>query len=1070
MTFGCGDSFDHTFTADSSPRIPLSLSAREDAGIPVLPAALLTETDPFLLPVHILLPPDAPHTIVNYALFIQPTYLNIPSPDLSQEYITFQVSAPSTQTTTFTQTLTDAQTTHHLNIYFPDLSQAHWQNFTFRLTCAGIGTYAARWYINDVPHSCGSIAQHTMERIASHSEVGINVDVRLDSSENTAFALEYTLHIEPASPYVPIIPESDTVYYLSIELNEPTTFTHQLSSPEGDRNVRVEAAIFPMIGGQAAGRDFTFWLECNGPNAEITTASIEFQNWAYEPLWLLCFTPITQFIDESAGSPPRLSINVAMPDSLLPAFNQFTLHIIPAGEEMPFDSLPPTATPTSFNAVAITLAPPRPTATPFVIDLATAVIEAPTLRLISPDDGAIFNTQPITLMWTSLANISLYEIDIETCELQSGGCRNEQITTNNNSYTLSLSEDTPRLFTWKVRALLSDGTFTDYSAARTFTFMNTATPTTFGAIAITLAPPTPTATPTSFSAVAITLAPPTPTATPFIPSFPTATPVSGPGCPGPTAVDNGNALIGMIAGIGAANSNGKPDVINLDAGCTYAVTGPGSPLTINADGGNPLTINGNGATISGGGSVRVFRITSGATLNLNNVTIRDGRNGIYNHGGSVNISGGVITGNSRSFGGGIFNSGTMTIANSTIAGNTATSSGGGVFNIGTMTIINSTITGNTASNNGGGIANASSSIVNDGVVYQVSFGTMTITNSTIARNFAGIGGGLFHTTGPTVLSLQNSIASNNFGGDCVQITHSGPNLGCDGSVQGSALLGDFNGSYIPLLGGSAAIDAGDSSLCPTTDQIGNERNDGNGDGSVVCDLGAIEAQFTITTIPINAVQPILPTAPQDSSLLTATETSIPLRPSDTPMPIRPSDTSIPLRLSDTPIPIRPTNTSIPLRPSDTPIPIRPTNTSIPPRPSDTPIPIRPSDTPAPILPTDLPIAPIDRDFALLVRAGEAASLSDTISFPDGDTSDTISITVEGVGRDPINYTFTLNCTAVGTEFVQWAIMRGRGGLGCGQSITLTFSAEANQQVVQIFLPNNARRSYVNYTLAMTASS
>ncbi len=490
--------------------------------------------------------------------------------------------------------------------------------------------------------------------------------------------------------------------------------------------------------------------------------------------------------------------------------------------------------------------------------------------------------------------------------------------------------------------------------------------------------------------------------------------MAGPGCPGPTTVDNGNALIGLIAGLGGANSNGQPDIINLEAGCTYTVTGPGSPLTITSDGGNPLTINGNGASISGGGSVRVFTVTSGADLRLNNVTIRDGRNGVYNNGGSVNISGSTIWGNSSNFGGGIFNNGTMAILNSTITGNTAGSNGGGILNTGVMTIINSTIIGNTAGNNGGGVANTATSTVSDGIVYQTNYGTLTMTNSTVARNFADAGGGLFHSVGPTLLSLRNSIVSNNFGGDCVQITHDGPNFGCDGAVAGSVLLGDFNGIYIPLLNGSAAIDTGDSSLCPATDQIGNGRNDGNGDGSVVCDLGAIEAQFTIPALPDN----VLPVVPE----LTNPATLLPL--------------------------------------TATPIPLHPTDTLAPPRPSDTPIPQRP---------TDLPIAPNDRDFALVIRAGEDTRFSDIISFPNGDTSDTIAITVEDLGREPLNYTFTLNCTGVGTEFVQWEVVRVRGGIGCGQSITVPFSAEANGQAVQILLPGSAVQGYVNYILTIAVS-
>jgi CSLREA domain-containing protein len=45
-----------------------------------------------------------------------------------------------------------------------------------------------------------------------------------------------------------------------------------------------------------------------------------------------------------------------------------------------------------------------------------------------------------------------------------------------------------------------------------------------------------------------------------------------------------------------------------------------------------------------------------------------------------------------------------------------------------------------------------------------------------------------------------------------------------------------------LLPGSQAIDAGDTSGCPSTDQRGAPRPvDGNGDGTPTCDIGAYEA-------------------------------------------------------------------------------------------------------------------------------------------------------------------------------------------------------------------------------------
>ncbi len=133
-------------------------------------------------------------------------------------------------------------------------------------------------------------------------------------------------------------------------------------------------------------------------------------------------------------------------------------------------------------------------------------------------------------------------------------------------------------------------------------------------------------------------------------------------------------------------------------------------------------------------SDRVFTISGGATVTIQNMTIRHGK-----------------TTNSPAQGGGIYNSGTLTLQRVTVTANHAqgntdapggTAEGGGIYNYGSLTIINSTISDNTAlggngssgndggDGRGGGIANGSS-------------GTLVATNSTISGNTAqgGPGGG-----------------------------------------------------------------------------------------------------------------------------------------------------------------------------------------------------------------------------------------------------------------------------------------------------------------------------------------
>ena len=52
-----------------------------------------------------------------------------------------------------------------------------------------------------------------------------------------------------------------------------------------------------------------------------------------------------------------------------------------------------------------------------------------------------------------------------------------------------------------------------------------------------------------------------------------------------------------------------------------------------------------------------------------------------------------------------------------------------------------------------------------------------------------------------------------------------------------------------LLAGSPAIDAGDNTGCPASDQRGEQRPiDGDGDGNAICDIGAYEYQGTVYSL------------------------------------------------------------------------------------------------------------------------------------------------------------------------------------------------------------------------------
>lgn len=287
---------------------------------------------------------------------------------------------------------------------------------------------------------------------------------------------------------------------------------------------------------------------------------------------------------------------------------------------------------------------------------------------------------------------------------------------------------------------------------------------------------------------------------------------------------------------------------------------------------NKGTLNVTNCTISANSAESGGGIENFETLNLNNSTISGntaslhGGGGIDNTYGTVTVSNSTISGNTSVYGGGIHNyQATLTVINSTISGNSGTY-GGGIGNWGIMTVTNSTLSGNSALTNGGGIDN--------------SWGTATVTNSTLSGNSASNGGGIYTYNGTSTitnctLAANSSIGIYNYDGTvnvtnsiivkggtsnyCCYGGHSSAfsNLaddntcGSDFTESSSILLGAL-GNYgggaqtLPLLPGSAAIEAGDSSTCSNAavnnlDQRGLPRPAGH------CDIGAFESQgFTLT--------------------------------------------------------------------------------------------------------------------------------------------------------------------------------------------------------------------------------
>jgi len=244
----------------------------------------------------------------------------------------------------------------------------------------------------------------------------------------------------------------------------------------------------------------------------------------------------------------------------------------------------------------------------------------------------------------------------------------------------------------------------------------------------------------------------------------------------------------------------------------------------------------------------------------------------------------------KGYGGGIYNSGTLTVRDSTFNGNMSfdrydTGLGGGLYNIGTANIGRSTFTENFAIASGGAIGN-------DGN------GVLTMSNSTISHNYTGdgSGGGVvsngqgypavqgspsmllvnvtltnnigFALNNVANLRVRNSIVAGNWD-EWREIGFNCRNIGPNARYQAvGLLLGTGTGNctadlYVEneqalstvfsslasnggstqthaLRSGSPALDSGIGS-CTSHDQRGVSRpRDGNGDGVLVCDLGAYE--------------------------------------------------------------------------------------------------------------------------------------------------------------------------------------------------------------------------------------
>ena len=373
------------------------------------------------------------------------------------------------------------------------------------------------------------------------------------------------------------------------------------------------------------------------------------------------------------------------------------------------------------------------------------------------------------------------------------------------------------------------------------------------------------------------------------PAHATAAPLRQASCTLPATVTTADELYDCI--IAANAGSGGTITLGADINLTALTTSPLPQVSVE------ITLEGDGYTIDGGGSVQIFDVgaTAGVTGNLtiNQATLQNGSatdgGAIYNQ-GVVTMTGSTISGSKVSnLGGGIANYGDLTVTNSTFTGNEASNLGGGIYNGGTLNVTSSTFSGNTAAR-GGGLALESNGPVelgnvtisgntgtSGGGIWLADNAALTAVNVTITANTATgqDGGGGIHTAVPLqgtgLVTLSNTIVADQaLGPDCatepdtnLAVVSADYNLDSDDTcnlIQTNDKSGNLNANLLPLgnnggltqthalAANSDAIDMANNGVC-AADPVNNIDQRGvarpyNG----VCDIGAYEfgsGQLTI---------------------------------------------------------------------------------------------------------------------------------------------------------------------------------------------------------------------------------
>ncbi len=367
------------------------------------------------------------------------------------------------------------------------------------------------------------------------------------------------------------------------------------------------------------------------------------------------------------------------------------------------------------------------------------------------------------------------------------------------------------------------------------------------------------------------------------------------------------------------DANGIDRVLHVVTDSTVSILG------VTLTGGSTTSQAGSGILVSNGeltvaysrvrnsgpnAGIYVVSAAPSLTIDHSRIENNDGSGLFIQSGVTTVILNSTISNNEATNGGGISNSGAMTLVNSTISGNSATFDGGGLLNGGTANLYNVTVANNIADSdaNGGGGAGG----------VRIITGTVTIRNTIIGDNVDGSPSGTLQNDCHGTVTSQRYNLIEDITGCTITGNTTGNITGIDPGL-GSLQNNGGSGFTHALLAGSSAVDAGNPNGCADHNNVDlfiDQRDyvrpvDGDGNGSVRCDMGAYERLSpgtptpTITPTSTNTATPTR--TPTSTSTATRTPSPTPSRtPTVTPSPTithtpDPSATATPTGTATTPV-------------------------------------------------------------------------------------------------------------------------------------------------------------------------